>query len=339
MKIVLVTGGTGYIGSWVVKYLLEEGCLVKVVVRDKSKSDKIKHLKEYAEQSEGEIEFHEADLLKPGSFEVSMTGCEEVYHLASPFVINNISDAQKQLVDPALEGTKNVLAAVNKVESVKKVILTSSVVAIYGDAKDMQDQGLMKFTEAHWNTTSSLHHQPYSYSKLLAEKEAHKIHDAQDRWLLSIINPGFVMGPSLSKSSISASIGFMKNLISGKQKMGVPHLNFGLVDVRDVAKAHLLVAKNNSPGRHIIVNSTESMLGMASIIKQKFGKKYALPTKELPKFLIYLFGWTQGTTLKYISRNVGYNLQFDNAKSKEKLNITYTPLETTLYDMIVQMDK
>lgn len=339
MKKVMVTGGTGYIGAWVVKYLVDEGRMVHLTVRDKSKKEKYSYLIELAEKSSGSIEIFEADLLLEGSYEAAMKNCEEVYHLASPFFISKIKDAQKQLVDPALEGTKNVLEAVSKTESVKRVILTSSVVAIYGDAKEMVDQGLSEFTEDNWNTTSSLTHQPYSYSKVLAEREAQRIHDLQNRWSLSIINPGFVMGPPLDNSIGSTSIGFMNDLISGKQKMGVPQLNFAMVDVRDVAKAHLLAAKNNSIGRHIISNSTLSMLDMASIIKKKFGDKYALPEKVLPKFLLYMVGWTQGITIKFINKNIGYNLLFNNSKSKEILKIEYIPLETTLTDMVNQMDK
>ena len=334
----MVTGGTGYIGAWVVNYLLEGGNKVHVTVRDISNTLKYSHLVELAEKHRGILEFFEADLLKKGSYETAMKGCEEVYHLASPFLIDNINDAQKQLIDPALEGTKNVLDAVNKSDSVKRVILTSSVAAIYGDACDMQNQGLAEYTEAHWNTTSSIKHQPYSYSKVLAEKEAHKIHDAQDRWSLAVINPGFVMGPSLFNSTSSGSIHFMKGLISGKQKMGVPNLNFGMVDVRDIAKAHLLAGKNNSVGRHIVVQSSLSMLGMAKIIGDKFRDKYAIPKMELPKFMLYLFGWSQGVSIKFIKRNVGYPLQFNNAKSIDELNLTYTPIETTLYDMVVQME-
>ena len=78
---------------------------------------------------------------------------------------------------------------------------------------------------------------------------------------------------------------------------------------------------------------------MAAILDTKFENKYALPTKTLPKFLLYLVGWTQGITFSFISKNVGYNLLFDNSKSKKQLKIDYIPLETTLSDMVVQMEE
>lgn len=339
MSKVLVTGGSGYIGSWVVKYLLEQGHQVVVTVRDPSNIEKNQHLDKIAAESEGEIEYHKADLLSPGSFEKPMNGCTEVYHVASPFVINNIKDAQKELIDPALEGTKNVLDAVNRTASVQKVILTSSIVAIYGDSADMADLGLEEFTEAYWNTTSSVTHQPYCFSKVLAEQAATKIHEAQSRWSLAIINPGFVMGPMLGASSDSASIEFMRNLISGKLRAGVPYLKFALVDVRDVAKSHLLASEHRSEGRHILVNHSMSMLEIAEILKDKFGKKYNLPSIEIPKIFLYLFGWSQGLTWKYINRNIGHEIEFNNSRSIENLKLEYRPIKETLIEMVEQLDK
>lgn len=338
-KHVLVTGATGYIGGWVVKYLLEDGNKVNITVRDKSKVDKYAHLQKIADNSSGELAIFEADLLKEGSFLEPMQNCEVVFHVASPFVINNIKDPQKQLVDPALKGTKNVLNAVNQTDSVKRVVLTSSVVAVYGDSKEMSDLGIEKYNESYWNTTSNLKHQPYSYSKVLAEKEASIISEQQDRWSLSVINPGFVMGPSLNGPTSSGSYDFIGDYISGKQKMGVPLLYFGYVDVRDVAKAHILAADKNSDGRHLTVNKSYTMMEVANMIRAKYGKQFALPAMEMPKFLIYLFGWTQGITLKYISRNIGYPLYFDNTKTKEVLGMEYRPIEKAIEEMVEQLKK
>lgn len=125
-----------------------------------------------------------------------MAGCELVMHTASPFLLQGVTDAQESLVRPALEGTRNVLDSVNRTESVKRVVLTSSVVAIYGDARESRDVPGGVFTEDQWNTTSSVDHQPYSYSKTVAEQEAWKYQKAQNRWDLVTIHPGLVLGPS-----------------------------------------------------------------------------------------------------------------------------------------------
>ncbi len=337
-KRVMVTGGTGYIGSWVVKMLLEKGYTVNLTIRDKSKKEKYSHLQEIEKKCNGKLILFEADLLKTGSYKEAMKGCEQVFHLASPFIINNIKDPQKQLIDPALKGTINVLSTASATPSVKQVILTSSVVAIYGDAIEMAIKKLPAFTEEQWNETSSLNHQPYSYSKTLAEKEAWKIEKEQQQWKLTVINPGFVMGPSLTSVTNSASIDFINDYLSGKLKTGVPKLEFGFVDVRDVAKAHILAAETGKTGRFICVDRSATMLEFAQLIEQAFPGKYKLPKNELPKFLLYLVGWTQGLTKRFIQRNVGWPLKFDNSKSQKELAMDYIALATTIKEHVEQIE-
>jgi len=180
-KPVLVTGATGYVAGWIVKRLLDEGVIVHAAVRDPADYKKIKHLNDLALKTHGKIHFFKADLLDQGSYEEAMNGCEIVFHTASPFTLN-ISDPQKDLVDPAVLGTQNVLDAANKTTSVKRVVLTSSCAAIYGDTADKESVPNGVFTEEHWNTTSSLDHQPYSFSKTAAEKAAWSIANTQSRW-------------------------------------------------------------------------------------------------------------------------------------------------------------
>lgn len=208
-KPVLVTGGTGYIASWIIKQLLEEGKKVRTTVRNLSDKKKYEHLSRMAESAKGSLSFFEADLLKKGSFLEAMNGCELVIHTASPFKISGLKDAQKELVEPALEGTRNVLESVNQTENVIRVVLTSSIVAVVGDAIDIQQTRDGIFTEADWNFSSSVNHQPYPYSKMLAEKLAWEMVGQQNRWDLVVINPGFVMGPSLSQRTDSTSIEIM----------------------------------------------------------------------------------------------------------------------------------
>ncbi len=338
-KKVMITGGTGYIGSWVVKYLLEDGFTVNVTVRDKSKTEKIQHLKDLAEGQPGTLAFFEADLLKEGSYSEAMDGCETVFHIASPFIYGKLKDAQKQLVDPALKGTQNVLNTVNQTATVKNVVLTSSVASVYGDAIDMKIKGLTEFSENDWNTTSTIKHQPYSYSKVLAEKEAWNINKAQNRWKLVVINPSFVMGPALSKISDSGSLAFLKDFLSGKMRSGVPAIDFGYVDIRNVAKAHILAASlPNAEGRNIIMNKVMSMLEFSKVIDSQFPGKYKLPKMESPKFMLYLVGWMFGLSFQFITKNVGYPLNMNNSKSKEILGIEYLPFEKTMKDMIEQLE-
>jgi nucleoside-diphosphate-sugar epimerase len=334
---VLVTGGSGYIASWVVQQLLEQGYKVNATVRNKSKVAKVEHLLKLQKKFVGKLELYEADLLKEGSFEKAMNGCELVIHMASPFKVN-VKDAQKELIDPALKGTRNILKQVNETSTVKRVVLTSSVAAIYGGAVDIKKTENNLFTEAHWNTTSSLKHQPYSYSKTLAEKEAWKLQKEQSRWDLVVINPSFVMGPSLSNRTDGESTDFMIKLLSGGFKTGAPYLSFGYVDVRDVAAAHVLAGtKKSASGRHITCATSKTMLEVADILRKEFGNKYKLPTRELPKFLMYLVGPLAGFSWKFVGDNIGISTDFDNSYSKTDLGLVYRDLSETFKDQVAQL--
>jgi len=339
MKTILVTGGTGYIGSWIVKYLLEKGNSVRVTVRDKSKSSRYEHLVTLAQNTSGNLEIWSANLTQEGSFDEAAKGADAIIHVASPFTLR-FKDAQRDLIEPALKGTQNVLNAASKSGTVKRVVLTSSVAAVHGDNADMDDKGLTEFTEEHFNTSSSPKHQPYSYSKVLAEKEAWRIAESQNQWNLVVINPSFVMGPTLANSSDSESLNFMKDLLKGKFLMGAPNLMFGFVDVRDVAQAHVLALENeNAEGRHILAHSTMNVMQLAQVVKKLYGRKYSMPLTIAPKFLLYLIGGLFGVTPKFVKRNIGHTIKLNTQRSRIKLGLQYRSFEETVKDMVEQMEK
>ena len=334
----LVTGGNGYIASWLVKYLLEDAVDVRATVRDPSNTDKVGHLMKMADESPGTLTLFGADLLDEGAFDEAMDGCEVVFHTASPFVVSGIKDPQKDLVDPAVQGTRNVLESVNRTSSVKRVVLTSSVVSIYGDAVDLEEIDGDVFTEEHWNTTSSLDHQPYSFSKVEAERVAWEIAGAQDRWDLNVINPGFVLGPSLTNASASASFSTMKQLVDGTMRWGAPALELGVVDVRDIAQAHINAGYiPSTSGRHILVSRSATMLELGRALAESFGDRYPFPKRELPTFMVWLAAPTAGLTRKYVAGNMGHPLKFDNTRSRKDLGIECRPVEATVVDHFQQL--
>ncbi len=331
----MVTGGTGYLGSWIVRYLLEGGYDVQLPVRDKSLKKRHKHLLEFAENSTGKLKlWFNKNILDEHAYDESMDGCICVFHSASPFLLNS-KNPEEELLNPALKGTKNILDSVNRTKSITKVVLTSSVAAIYGDNVDMLEQGLDKFNESHFNTSSSLSHQPYSFSKLMAEKAAWEIAERQNKWKLLVINPGFILGPILSKSSNSESINFMKDIINGKFYLGAPQMILSCVDVRDAARAHISVFENeNSLGRHIVVNKSFKMLEIMNVVKKIYGRQFKLPNKESAKWLTVLLGPIFGVSRKFVKRNVGYPVFLDNGKSKKSLGLKYTNIENTIDEMV-----
>ena len=165
---VLVTGATGFVAGWIIRRLLEEGVTVHATVRDPGDAGRLRHLNALPRAHGAELRFFGADLLGNGSFAEAMAGCGVVFHTASPFT-STVKDPERELIEPALLGTRNVLNQARKTDSVRRVVLTSSCAAIYTDAADCADAPGGILTEAIWNATASLEHQPYSLSKTLAE--------------------------------------------------------------------------------------------------------------------------------------------------------------------------
>lgn len=336
---VLVTGATGYLAGWIVKRLLEEGKTVHAAVRDPNNKQKIAHLKDMAAKLPGAINFFKADLLDEGSFDEAMAGCDVVMHTASPF-ISDIDDAQRDLVDPAVKGTRNVLGSVQRTNSVTRVVVTSSVAAIYGDAIDVLKSPGHVLTEKDWNTTSRLDHQAYSFSKVEAEKAAWEIVETQDRWKLVTINPSFIVGPGTAKTQTSESFALVKQTGDGTFRMGVPKMEIGMVDVRDVAEAHLRAGYiAGAEGRHIVSSDTYDFLFICNVLRQKFGDAYPFAKGYLPKWLVWLIGplANKALTREMVAKNVGHAWAADNAKSKSALGLTYHPIEPAIEAMFQQL--
>lgn len=334
---VLVTGATGYVAGRVVERLLQEGLTVHATVRDASKTERLQYLNDLADGNPGTLRFFSADLLKPGSFAEAMEGCSVVFHIASPF-IRDAADPQKDLIDPAVNGTTNVLTSVNETESVKRVVLTSSCAAIYGDNIDVAATPRGLLDEDVWNTTATLDHNPYFLSKTLAEREAWKLADAQDRWRLVTINPSMVMGPGVKVHGSSESFHLLEQLVDGSLGTGMPDLGMGVVDVREVAEAHVRAAfLPDAEGRHILSAHDSGLPQMVEALRPTWGSRFKLPPRIVPKWLLWLVAPVVGLTRTYVSKNVGHPWKADHSKSVDKLGIQYRPLPDTMNDFMEQL--
>lgn len=335
---ILVTGATGYIASWVIRHLLEQGYTVHATVRDLHKKQSFAHLEKIAQNSSGTLKLFKANLLDNGSFDEAMQDCEIVLHMASPFVVTNYKDAVKDIIEPAILGTENVLNSVNRTDSVKRVVVTSSIASTYGDAVDILNTKNNEFDESHWNTTSSTTHQPYPYSKVMAERKAWEMAEAQDRWSLVCINPALVLGPSLTANTQSGSVEVLEQFANGKTLLGVPPMWNGIVDVRDVADAHLQAAFNpNASGRYIISGGSLSLLEMGEILRQHFGQKFPFPRNQVPKKAFKFIGPALGFSRDFIEKNMGYPIFFNADKSKKELDMSYRNIDTSLVEHFQQL--
>ncbi len=336
---VLVTGATGYVAGRLVEALLERGHAVHAAVRDPAGAAKRRPLDAVAERAPGSIRYFESDLLNPGSYGEAMRGCELVFHTASPFTLV-VRDPVAQLVEPAKLGTRNVLEEASRTSSVRRVVVTSSCAAIYGDNADLAATPGGVFTEAAWNTSSSVEHQPYSYSKTLAEREAWEIAGRQDRWDLVAINPSFVMGPGIDPHGTSESIRLMRQLGDGRLKSGVPRMGMGVVDVRDVAEAHLRAGYDpEAHGRYVVSGHDSDLAEIVAILREEFGDRYPVPRRTLPTWLVRLVGPLIDRTLtrRFVRGNVGLPWRADPGKSVRELGMTYRPLEETVVEFFRQL--
>ena len=266
-----------------------------------------------------------------------MQGCSVVFHTASPFAFGvKPEDVPEKLLDPAVEGTRSVLESVGKTPSVKKVVLTSSCYAILTDAADCYDAPDNKVTEEQWNTTASKTYNPYAYSKKLAEQAAWEMADAQSHYQLVVINPSWVMGPGLQVHPGSESNQFLKMIGDGTMKQGTIALGVFVVDVRDVAQAHVRAAfMDKAQGRYICSGHNCTMLDMAQPIAEKF-PDYPVPKSSPHWILAWLLAPLFGMTRRQIWRGMGYMPTLDNGKSKKDLELDYRDLATTMCDMFQQ---
>ena len=196
-----------------------------------------------------------------------------------------MQDPDKDLIEPAVRGTENVLTTASQTPSVERVVLTSSCAAVYGHAADLEQEPDQVWTEESWNRSSSRTDQPYSLSKTLAEMKAWVIAGSQTQWKLVVVNPTLVMGPGLKYHAASESYKWLIQLGGGgaMATAGVPDFPVGIVDVRDVAAAHVAAAYlKEAAGRYICNGSNTSFPAMAAALRAKYPPpKYPVPTRTL----------------------------------------------------------
>jgi len=313
-KLVAVTGVTGYVASELVKQLLAKGYRVRGTVRSLSNPAKYGFLKSFPNAEH--LELHEADLTILGTFDKVFNGVECVFHTASPYKMD-VEDPQRDLVDPALNGTLNVLSSIEKSKSVKTVVLTSSTAAVYALGCCDNDK---IFTEDDWNTTATISNGPYYYSKVVAEKAAWDWAKRHPNIRVVSMNPSWVLGPVNSNRPEGESVELITGYLNGQPKAaGQLPATVGVVDVRDVAKGHIAAFENpNARGRFVLC--AKDGITQAELIdilrsSQKEYAQYPLPAAA------NLNGKKQVLP------------KFSSKKAQEELGIKFIDLQTTVLDM------
>jgi nucleoside-diphosphate-sugar epimerase len=313
---ILVTGGSGFIGSHCILQLLAAGHQVRTTVRSlKREGDVRAMLKEGSAEPGDRLSFIAADLVNDAGWPEAVAGCDYVLHVASPLP-PSVPKNEDELIVPAVEGTLRVLRA-SRDAGVKRVVLTSSFAAIgYG-----HEQRTAPFTETDWTDPNGNDVQPYTKSKTLAERAAWDFIAKEGGNLeLSVVNPVGVFGPVLGPD-YSTSILMVQRLMDGAVP-GCPRLYFGVVDVRDVADLHVRAMTNPAAkGERFLAVAGDfmTMLDIAKVLKARMGAAAKrVPTRQLPDWLVRLAA-LRDPAIKLILPELGKAKNGTNEKARRLL--------------------
>lgn len=304
-----VTGAGGFIASWMVKLLLERGYTVRGTVRNPD-DPKNAHLREL-EGAKERLTLWKADLLDYESLKEAINGCDGVFHTASP-----VTDDPEQMVEPAVNGTKNVIIAAAEAK-VRRVVFTSSIGAVYMDPNRSPD---VVVDESCWSDLEFCKNTKnwYCYGKAVAEQAAWEVSKEKGVDLV-VVNPVLVLGPLLQQT-VNASIVHVLKYLTGSAKTYANSVQ-AYVHVRDVALAHILVFETPSAsGRYLCA---ESVLHRGDVVEilAKFFPEYPIPTKcsdeKNPRAKPY---------------------KFSNQKLQD-LGLEFTPVKQCLYETVKSLQE
>lgn len=328
---VAVSGVTGFIGAEVAATLLYRGYIVHGTVRDRTR-ERVGHLT--ALNTSGQLKVFEADLNVLGSFNEAVKGCTYALHVASPYAMD-VKDPQKELIDPAVNGTLSFLKSCKK-EGVTKVVLTSCLAAMTDGGADGK-----LVDESAWNERSAVSNLPYYYSKVAAEKAAWKFvkEEAPDMKLV-VMNPGMVLGCS-KVEHLNESADVLVSTVQGKMG-GIVDLKFPVVDVKDVAEAHVRAMESKTaegryiccadcPVSHRQISDVALAEGLASTTTDMTSKAFSATIRCMSYFT------PGGDAGVYVRNNLGNPIAPTNAKIKEDLGMNFRDPTETVRDTFVSL--
>jgi nucleoside-diphosphate-sugar epimerase len=278
MSPVLVTGGSGYVGTQLIAALLRAGHPVRATVRSTAREAELRAAVRRGDADDAGLEIVTADLTADDGWPKAMAGVEEVHHVATPFPAVQ-PDNPDELIAGAREGTLRVLRAARDTGA-RRVVLTSSFAAIGYTPKPGAE-----FTEDDWTDPDTPGLAPYPRSKTIAERAAWDLMERDGGGTeLVVVNPTFILGPTLTTKL--STLRLVQAMLDGAMSVA-PRARFGLADVRDVADVHIrAMAAPQAAGKRFLVvadGPTLSYLEVADILRRRLGPLAArVPTQEAP---------------------------------------------------------
>lgn len=320
MGTVLVTGGSGFIASHCILQLLAAGHQVRATVRNLGREGEVRTMLKQggAGETGNRLTFVAADLQADAGWPQASAGCDHVLHVASPFPVG-VPRHEDELIVPARDGALRVLRAARDA-GVRRVVLTSSYAAIgYGHPPQAAP-----FDETSWTDATAAGLSAYVRSKTLAERAAWDFMAREGGDLeLAVVNPVAVFGPVLGPD-YAASIVLVQRLLAGTVP-GCPRLQFGLVDVRDVAQLHVRAMTDPAArGERFLAAAGDflSVREIAQVLKRRLGARARrVPTWQLPDWLVRLAAIAD-PTVRQVLPELGKVKNATNAKARRLLGWT-----------------
>ncbi|MBY0519597.1 MAG: aldehyde reductase [Sphingomonas sp.] len=321
---VLVTGGSGYIGGFVIRQLAAAGWGVNTTVRSLSREAEVRAT---LGVPAGQLRFFAADLLSDAGWAEAMAGCDHLVHVASPLPAGAVRH-EDDLIVPAREGALRALRFA-KAAGVRRVVMTSSVAAIaYGHGKKSAT-----FTEADWTDVNGPQVHAYAKSKTLAERAARDWIAAEGAGMDYVsVNPAAVLGPVLGPD-FSSSVQIITRLLSGSLP-GLPDFGFGVVDVRDVADLHVraLTAEGIAGERFIASGDFLMMRDVAAVLRDRMGAEARkVPTRRLPDVMLHLVSLFD-PAVRMVTGELGKRRVTPSDHARDILGWTPRPAADTIVD-------
>lgn len=317
-SLVTLTGASGFLAKHILRGLLEEGYAVRATLRTPARQEEVRAavLPGLGSDAGDRLTFVTADLLREEGWEAALAGAQALIHTASPVVLSEPRDPQ-DLIRPAVEGTRRALGAA-AAAGVTRVVVTSSVAAvIHPSSPQAQD-------EADWADPDEPGAMTYARSKTLAERAAWEIAEAKGLDL-TVINPGWVLGPLLD-TKIGASVDLILRMLERRDPM-LPDFGFPIVDVRDVVLAHVRALQEPSlvGQRLIIAAESLSMPEMARVLKETYPDR-KIPTRIAPRLLVRLMGLFTPEMRQIVSQ-LGHRQRVSNSKARQVLGADFIPAD------------
>jgi nucleoside-diphosphate-sugar epimerase len=324
---VLISGGSGYIGSWCAAALLEQGWTVRATVRDIRREGEVRAMVARQVDPGNRLSVHAADLGRDEGWSAAAEGAQYVLHVASPLGVPPLRNPD-DLIIPARDGAARVVRAAISAGA-ERVVMTSSVAACNPDPRGPDRES----DEMAWTDPADPGADAYTRSKTVAERTAWDIIASEGgKTSLAVVNPGLVVGPVLG-ADFSDSVQVIQRLLSGKIP-GLPRLGFNMVDVRDIADLHLRAMTDPAAAgqRFIGAGDYAWMADLAEILRAGLGAEAAkVPTNKIPDFVLRLVSLFD-TDVRAVTGGLGRKRTFSSAKAQSMLGWRPRPLRETVLD-------